>query len=224
MRLKLTVLITILLVAGTVLAGTPAPGDIAQARDRTHCGNESYVTLSHTGGPIPDASPAGAVFGPIETPPERTIEDVIFSAELIHSYFGDLRLWLLYDTDCDELADVIGQVLCRPGMEACPPDTCCGYEGCLDGWYSFDDTAPVSIEDFPSGFIPNDCYAPDYDSVAAGGLSVFDGLPSGGCFWLWGADGAAADEGSVSVWEVSVLYEDAPVERSSWGVVKALFR
>jgi hypothetical protein len=210
-----------LLIAGTALARVEESGGATVSTMREHCGNENFVTLSHIGGVIPDADPAGVVFGPIQTPDGETIEDVIFSADIDHTYIGDLRLWLLYDTDCDGLADVIGQVLCRPGLEGCPPDGCCGHEAWLDGWFTFDDAASTSIEEFPVGEIPTDCYAPDYDSV---GLSVFDGLPSGGCFWLWGADGALSDQGEVPFWEVSLLYEDTPVERSSWGSVKGIYR
>ena len=131
-----------------------------------------------------------------------------------------MRLWLLYDVDCDGIAEYQGEVLCRHTLLDCPGDGCCGCSGDLSGWYGFDDTA-ASIEDIcPIVFDPG-CYGPDYDSV---GLDVFDGLASGGCFWLWAADGAGGDATQIFEWEVYVLTEFTPVEDMTWTNVKALYR
>jgi len=99
-------------------------------------------------------------------------------------------------------------------------DDCCGCSGDLSGAYTFDDTAP-SIEDgCPTTFEPG-CYGPDYDS---GGLDVFDGLATGGCWMLYAADGATYDIGTVTGFTVYVLYESTPVDETTWGLVKALYR
>ena len=211
----------LVLVSVCAAAREPGTGTAPMRVERAECDTASYHSWYHVGAPIPDNDPNGVVMGPIDTPEGSTIEDVILGVELIHSYQGDLRLWLLYDTDCDGLAEVIGELLCRPGMVGCPPDGCCGYEAYYDGWYVFDDAAATSVEEFATGFIPNGCYGPDYDSS---GLAVFDGMATGGCFWLWAADGASSDVGSVSVWQLSLLLEETPVVGMSWGSVKGLWR
>ncbi len=169
---------------------------------------------------MPDANPAGATFGPLATAGTSTIEDVILNVNISATWIGDVRLWLLYDMDCDGYAEVTGELLCRPGLAGCGVDGCCGCSGNLGGWYGFDDMS-ASIEDAcPSVFAPG-CYGPDYDSS---GLSVFDGYASGGCFWLFCADGAGGDATSIAGWEVYVLTAITPVEESTWGMVKAMYR
>ena len=133
--------------------------------------------------------------------------DVILAVDMDHTWVGDLRIFLYYDLACGWVDPVLGEVLCRPGLAGCLPLDCCGCSGDMDGWYWFDDAAVVSFEDgCPSIFAPG-CYGPDYDSV---GLDVFDGMPSGGCFWIFVADGACGDEGELFEWEVHVLTESAP--------------
>lgn len=219
-RTTLIVLVACLLATGVAVAQKEDNADDTDLPERVDCITDGYIAYNGPGGSIPDGDIHGAVFGLLPTAEGDIIEDVILSVDISHTWIGDLRLWLLYDTDCDGLVEFIGQVLCRHGMEGCPPDGCCGCSGELNGLYLFDDTVP-SIEDVcPTTFDPG-CYGPDFDSV---GLDVFDGLPSGGCWMLWAADGADWDEGGVCQWTAYVLYEGTPVEHSSWGSMKALYR
>jgi subtilisin-like proprotein convertase family protein len=178
------------------------------AMTRNDCvvtGYDGYTAGS--GGPIPDCDPTGLLVGPIVTADTGTIEDVIFWIDIEHTWIGDLRVWLLYDVDCDVNVDYQGEVLCRHSLDGCPQDDCCGCSGDLvRGWYGFDDTVASIEDECPSVFTPF-CYGPDYDSV---GLDVFDGLPSGGCFYLYVSDGACADIGTVHDWSVYLLTEDEP--------------
>jgi hypothetical protein len=152
---------------------------------------------------IPDNDPDGIWIGPMYTGPGYTIQDVILDLEMHHTWVGDLIIEVWYDVDCDDIPDIEGGVLCRPGLEGCPTDGCCGCSGDFDDVYSFDDTA-ASIEDICPALFEGGCYGPDYDSI---GLDVFDGLETGGCFSLHVIDGAAGDEGLIYSYEICILRE-----------------
>jgi len=165
------------------------------------CDTDGYDYYhSHTGADIPDSDPAGILLGPLPTVPGEEILDLILRVNITHTYTGDLILGLQYDADCDGTPETFGGVLCRPGLDGCPTDNCCGCSGDLFGWYGFDDGAD-SIEDDCFSPFPPGCYGPDYDSI---GLDVFNGLALGGCFWLFAMDGAGSDVGEVIEWEVWV--------------------
>ncbi len=221
MRLLTLCLVACFILTGTAFAQKPDEIWTPKGPDRLDCITDGYDAYTGgTGGDVPDDDIVGVTFGPLPTLGTATMEDVILNVNISATWIGDVRLWLLYDTDCDGYAEVTGELLCRHNLAGCPPDGCCGCSGNLGGWYGFDDTA-ASIEDLcPSVFAPG-CYGPDYDSS---GLDVFDGLPSGGCFWLFCADGAGGDATSIGGWEVYVLTEITPVEDSTWATVKALFR
>lgn len=189
-----------------------------KAPDRIDCITDGYDCFcGGDGGDIPDSDPAGVVFGPAATSDGGpVIVDVILFVDMTHTWIGDLQMFLYYDFDCDGGLDVMGQVLERPGF----PEITFGCSGDLSGLYGFDDTVG-SIEDACPTTFPAGCYGPDYDSV---GMDVFDGLPIGGCFWLKVVDNAGGDTGAVLGWEVCVMSRITPVEESSWGHVKALYR
>lgn len=222
MRITAIVLAACLLATGVAMAQKVDNADDVTVQERIDCITDNYVAYEYvgSGGNVPDGGVYGAVFGLLPTAEGETIEDVILSVSINQTWIGDLRIWLLYDTDCDGYSDFVGQVLCRDGMPECLPDGCCGCSGDLNGWYTFDDTAP-SIEDECLAGFPPGCYGPDYKSV---GLDVFNGLPSGGCWMLWVADGAGGDLTTVHDWAAYVLYESTPVEHASWGTIKALYR
>jgi hypothetical protein len=199
-----------LLLVGTAYAQKVEPLEQVEITDglvRDNCDVYGYDDYqSNPGGLVPDDNPGGVFFGPVPTVDNGTILDVILAVNISHTWIGDLRIFLYYDVTCDGSLDAQGEVLCRLGFDGCLPDGCCGCGGDLNGWYGFDDVGATSIEDICPSVFPTGCYGPDYDSS---GLGIFDGLPSGGCFWLWVADGAVGDEGEVFEWDVYVLTESA---------------
>ena len=221
MRVLAILLVVSFVLVGTALAQKPSEVERPKGVPRIDCITDGYdAYLGGTGGPVPDADPLGITFGPLATSGSGNIEDVILNVNISATWIGDVRLWLLYDTDCDGIAEITGELLCRHGLDGCPADGCCGCSGNLAGWYGFDETA-ASIEDACPSAFPNGCYGPDYDSS---GLHPINGWASGGCFWLFCADGAGGDATSISEWEVYVLTEITPVEESTWTMVKALYR
>ncbi len=220
MRTIAVVLLVCLLATGTALAQKGSESEWIDGPTRLNCITTGYDLYVGPGGPVGDGDPAGATFGPVPTAPGNNIQDVIYYVEIYQTFIGDLRVWLMYDIECDGVIDVTGEVLCRHGLDGCPADGCCGCGGDLAGWYGFDDTE-ASIEDIcPSAFAEG-CYGPDYDSS---GLVVFDGLPTGGCFYAFIADGAGADPTTFNGFEVYVLSDVTPVEGATWGQVKGLYR
>ena len=182
-----------------------APG---LAPDRTNCETTGYDAYGPgPSGFVPDDDPGGVLLGPIATSSTGTIQDVILTVWIEHTWIGDLRMFLYYDPTCTGAFEAQGDVLCRPGLTGCAADGCCGCSGNLLGEYQFDDTE-ASIEDGCASNLVPGCYGPDYDSS---GLGIFDGRDSGGCFWLFVADGAGGDVGFIDYWYVDVLTGDTPV-------------
>ena len=221
MKVLAICLVACLVLMGTALAQKPAEIERPKGAPRLDCITDGYDAYTGgTGGPVPDADPLGATFGPLMTSGTSNIEDVILNVNISATWIGDVRLFLLYDTDCDGIPEITAELLCRHGLDGCPPDGCCGCSGDLSGWYGFDETAASIEDECPSLFAPG-CYGPDYDSS---GLHVLNDWPSGGCFWLFCADGAGGDATSIAEWEVYVLTEITAVEESTWTMVKALYR
>jgi hypothetical protein len=223
MKVLTICLVACFILTGNALAQKPDEIELPEGPDRIDCITDGYDAYTGgTGGAVPDADPVGVTFGPLATSGTATMEDVILKVDISATWIGDVRLWLLYDPlgYADPTTFIYGEILCRHGLDGCPPDGCCGCSGNLDGWYGFDDTA-ASIEDIcPTLFDPG-CYSSDYDSS---GMGAFDGHASGGDFWLFCADGAGGDATSIGGWEVYVLTEITPVEESTWATVKALYR
>jgi hypothetical protein len=215
------ILLAVLLVAGTAFAGKTGENAWQSSQSRLDCLTDGYTGYTAgSGGAVPDGDPNGATFGPLPTVATGAITDVILFVNINQTWIGDLRVWLLYDADCDGTPETQGEVLCRHTLDGCGPDGCCGCSGNLNGWYGFDDTA-ASIEDGCPVEFPPGCYGPDYDAV---GLNVFDGLSTGGCFYLFVGDGAGGDPTTIVDWEVYVECGQSPVKDTSWGKVKAQYR
>jgi hypothetical protein len=221
MRTFAIVLLACMLIAPAASAQKIPGDDTADLPPRTDCNTDGYDEYAGgAGAVIPDDDPDGLTFGPVSTAPGEAIRDVIPKVNMSSTWMGDVRLWLLYDVEPDGTPDITVVLLCRHQLAGCPPDDCCGCSGDLLGWYGFDDTADSIEDQCPSQFPPG-CYGPDYDSS---GLAAFYDAPTGGDFYLFCADGAAGDVTEVSEWNVYVLSELTPVEDSSWGNVKALYR
>ncbi len=187
------------------------------------CDTTDYKLYTGTGGSIPDCDPAGVSFQVATDADGDTIDDVILSAELSHTWSGDLRLWLSYDVECDGTDDA-GPVaaLCRPGLGTCDPDGCCGCSAGVLGLYMFSDDGGIPLAEDCIAVDPG-CYSPAIDSPNP--FAVFDGLAKGGCFNLFAADGACADTGTVNTWIVAVKNGTGgvPTESVSWGELKSTY-
>jgi hypothetical protein len=162
---------------------------------------------------------------PIEVPDDGdVIQDVIFEIDIFQTWCGDLKMEIWYDYECDgqyELGPVAA--LCRPQLDGCPDDGCCGCSGDVRGVYQFGDdgTTPLGEFDCPT-IIPIGCYTPAIESLNP--FEVFKGAPKGGCFWVRAVDGACADGTelySVAVWTDNV--PPTPTQDTTWGQIKALY-
>jgi hypothetical protein len=212
-----------------VIAGSASAEKVPYHTDITEpagsCPTDGYKTYTGSGGSIPDCDPTGITTSVATDDDDSTIDDVILSVEASHTWAGDLRVLLSYDVDCDGV-DEAGPVaaLCRPLLDGCAVDGCCGCSGDLGGTYMFsDDGGAVLGEPDCPGFIPPGCYGTPADSPSP--FSVFDGLAKGGCFSLHAQDGACADTGSISSFTVAVRNGPGgtPTETTSWGQLKATF-
>jgi hypothetical protein len=211
-----------IVVAGSASAEKVPYQGSGDATPAGSCPTDGYKRFAGDGGMIPDCDPGGLTLSLATDDDGATIDDVILGVEISHTWVGDLRVWLSYDLECDGTDDV-GPVaaLCRPALDGCAEDGCCGCSDDLGGLYYFSDDAAGPLGEDCPGFLEAGCYAPAIDSPAP--LSVFDGQPKGGCFTLFTADGACADTGLISSWEVAVLNGSGgtPVETTTWSALKA---
>jgi hypothetical protein len=165
------------------------------------------------------------LLGPMEVVDDgQTIADVVLELRIFQTWVGDLKVLLYYDVDCDGTPDV-GPVsaLCRPQLDGCPSDGCCGCSGDVEGSYLFSDngTVPLAEGDCPT-VLPQGCYTPAIESEYP--FSVFNGLRKGGCFWLYIVDGACADPTDLFEWCVWTLNEPpTPTQETTWGQIKNIY-
>jgi len=113
------------------------------------CETDGYDAYHSTdGGMIPACDPAGITFGPlVPVPHPDPIADVILELDVTHTWVGDLGVALVYDLECDGVADEAAWAMCRIGLAGCDPEGCCGCGANLDGTYRFtDDPGAVSME------------------------------------------------------------------------------
>ena len=117
MRLLTLCLVACFILTGTAFAQKPDEIWTPKGPDRLDCITDGYDAYTGgTGGAVPDADPVGVTFGPLATSGTATMEDVILKVDMSATWIGDVRLWLLYDTDCDGYAEVTGELLCRHNL------------------------------------------------------------------------------------------------------------
>lgn len=186
--------------------------DTGYALDRVECdlsGMDFYDmvvgdTFDNTGGPI--------TYGPLPAPGSGFLSKVVLSIDIDQTWIGDLVIDLYYDHDGNGTYDA-GPVsaLCRPNLDGCAYDGCCGCSMDVLGIYTFGDdgAAPMGDPDCPGGSVPNGCFQPAPESPFSF-AGAFNGLPAGGNFYLEIADGAGADETTLFGWGVYVA--GAPTE------------
>lgn len=157
---------------------------------------------------------------------DGVIVDAILEIELEQTWVGDLVAWLWYDFDCDGPPYDVGPVyaLCRAQLDGCPfPDDCCGCSGDVIGEFFFSDAGSMPLGEFDCPtLIPPGCYTPAIESPNP--FAVFNGEPTGGCFYLELGDAAAGDDTYLVEWCIWTKAEPpVPVESTTWGKIKAIY-
>jgi hypothetical protein len=216
------------------LAAAAAP---ARSATPEPCNLETFKALTQAFPqpiPIPDQQPSGVTVGPIlsNAHPGELISDVVLEVKMNHTWVGDLRIRLDYDITCDGSPDAFAMVLCRPrGTTATTPSPCgpgigfgCSGDLTCQNTYRFHDASPMPLGvGTCSATIASGCYGIPTDGGAP--LSVFNGLPKSGCWFLTVIDASSGDIGSICEW---TLWEDKtpPVGVSAvpWTRVKSLYR
>lgn len=184
---------------------------------------------------IPDNGAVQLVAGVIPTAADGDILlDVMPEITMAHTWVGDLVLKLSYSM-CGGPSLASADLLCRQRGTAatiaapCGSGTGFGSSANLGASgttpsgevpYLFQTDAAAQIANGVNPLtIPAGCYAPVTP------LSVFAGLPKGGCFTLSVADHAGGDLGYITAWKV-YMTNDRPVPTASrtWGQVKTTYR
>ena len=173
------------------------------------------------GGEVPDGG--SAWIGPAETAGSTCIDDLAVRLNLFHSLIGDVIVRIGYDRDCDGSVDTqLVDLICRPGTD-CAGGGGRGCEANAAGDYAFTGDATETFADpCPVDLVPADvCYG----AVSTPGLEIFTGEMLGGCFRLYVEDAVAGETGFLKAFLVSYTEQTCvvPVERASWGAVKAVF-
>lgn len=217
------------LTASTALAAVKVPDETPGPLAGPTCDVTGYTVGTGAGAAIPDNDPAGVTLAAISfSDPGAFFTDVIVGQTGAHTWVGDLIGTLTYDIGCDGSVEATAQLYCRPrGTNATAPVPC----GTGTGFGCSGDLATAnelrfgddSVTLLASGACPNPiaagCYKPNNP------LSVFDGLPVGGCFKLNVSDNAASDTGAMAGWTVYYTSDrPVPVANRTWGQVKSFYR
>lgn len=209
---KALVLISCLAMTSMVLAETKEfPNDVDWAGDRVECDLSGHLYYEMITGDSFDATASPITYGPLHTGLSGLLSGVVLAVDIDQTWIGDIVIDLYYDENGNGVYDA-GPVsaLCRPNLAGCAYDGCCGCSGDISGVYTFGDDAAESMgEPNCPPVIPNGCYLPAVESPSSF-AGAFNGLQSGGDFYLEIADGAGGDETFFNSWGVFVV--GAPVE------------
>lgn len=191
------------------------------AQDRVDCDVTDCESYMFTVGAEFDDTAGLLRYGPLTTGGSCVITNVVLGIEITQTWVGDLIIDLYYDEDGDGVYDY-GPVsaLCRPQLDGCPLEDCCGCSGDLAGLYTFGDDGadPLGEYDCP-GAIPTGCYQPAIESPA-GFAATFGGATAGGDFYVEIGDGAAGDATAFHYFSVWVCCGTTEAGESSWSQVK----
>ncbi len=201
------IVILAMMVAGPTLANEmKIPNDSDIAGPRVSCDVAGWAYDWRAEDAVFDDTGGFLTFGPLEVDFNGVIEDVVLELNIYQTWIGDLVVYLWYDEDGNGSYDY-GPVaaLCRPALDGCGFDGCCGCSGNIDGVYTFGDdgAAPMGEADCPTDITPG-CFQAAFESVV-GFAEGFFGAESGGGFYLQVADGAGGDDTYLYDWGVYVL-------------------
>ncbi len=200
------------------------PNDGGPAGARIDCDVSGCDYYGMTVGTNFDDTAGLLAFGPITTTGGCAITNVVLAVDIDQTWVGDLIIDLYYDEDSDGIYDY-GPVsaLCRPQLDGCPLEDCCGCSGNVVGVFTFGDDAaePLGEYDCPGDFVPG-CFLPAIESPA-GFADTFAGAAAGGDFWLEIGDGAGGDTTYFNAWGVYVCCGTTASENTNWGQIKSDF-
>lgn len=211
---KVTGVLVILVLAmvGTAIANElKIPNDNGSSGPRVTCDVAGWDYQNRTENAQFDDTGGFLDFGPLHVGSSGTIADVVLELNIEQTWIGDLIVYLSYDEDGNGSVDH-GPVmaLCRPALDGCAFDGCCGCSGNINGLYTFGDDAadPLGEFDCPTD-VPPGCFTVAVESPM-GFADTFGGAATGGNFWLEVADGAGGDATSLYAWGVYVRAEGEP--------------
>lgn len=191
------------------------------ATDRVECDVTGCDYYGMTVGETFDATPDLLRFGPLAVGGSCAMTNVVLAVDINQTWCGDLTINLYYDENNDGAYD-FGPVsaLCRPALDGCPLDGCCGCSGDVVGVYTFGDDGanPLGEVDCPSA-IPVGCYMPSIETPA-GFADTFAGALAGGSFYLEAGDGAGGDATTLNGFGVYVCCGTTATESTTWENIK----
>lgn len=224
--------LAIVLILLTMLAALPAMGNpekipsvFGGEGDRVECDLSEMLYFHMNTGDDFDNTDGPNTYGPLATSSGGFIDKVVLQVDIDQTWIGDLVIDLYYDVNGDGIYDA-GPVsaLCRPSLDGCAYDGCCGCSGDITGIYTFGDDggAPMGEDDCPAA-IPNGCYQSAIESPQTF-AQAFDGLIGGGDFYLEVADGAGGDVTYFNSWGVHVYnpYNEILVKADGTGDVPTI--
>jgi hypothetical protein len=151
---------------------------------------------------IPDGASSGITSGPIQIPDDgAAIEGLVLSLSITHPYTGDLEVSLAYDENNDGKVELTVPVeLYRARTDGCTAREPHAYPDQLDGTYYFRDDSvsrPAAIAAATAGMQPDPLADPGTPS-----FSSFDGMRTGGSFYLHVVDTLPQKSGTVLGWSI----------------------
>ena len=182
--------ITVLMIAqvGCSDNGTDPGKSVGKSGGLMDCLADGYVAYAFPGPTmIPDGDLAGVTLGPVRiSRRHNTIRGIVLCLELTHDYAGDLSIRLQYDSDNDGAFDATSPVeLYLSRLDPCAGEELWAYHVAPHGEYFFKDEGWQAAGQDAS-------------------FKVFDGLQSGGSFYLSIVDEGTEKSGTIMRWTVYV--------------------
>ena len=226
---SLVVLVALMSMANSPITKNEVVPDPGEGTAADTCNAYWYLVYTFTDGRgIPDNVVNGLISGPLWVDDWRRVLDTAIDVKISHTWVGDLIIKLHYDPECDGYADdedAAVALLCRPDLEGCPVDSCCGCPDDLalayDYRWSSRGVEYVGEPWGPFGVVLPGCYHEAVESANL--LSDIEWMK--GCWWLVVSDCAGADTGVLASWTLRFAPQGSgAAEAATWGTVKTTFR